>query len=79
LQVLLRRDRAAEPRNIADVDEQGRARQLADDFVAERVFVADVDGDALPGDVERLLRVRAARKIKQRNVREFEKPAEHGL
>ena len=55
LQVLLRRDRAPEPRDVAHVHEQRRLRQLADDFCAEGVLVADVDGDALPRDRERLL------------------------
>ena len=50
LQVLLGRQRTAEPRDIADIDEHGCLRQLAGDFGAEGVFVANVDCNFLPGD-----------------------------
>src|SRR5687767_13968469 len=50
LQMLLRRDRTVEPRHVADVNEQRGLRQLTDDFLSERVFVTDVDGDSLTGD-----------------------------
>ena len=50
LQVLVRCERVAEPCDVADVDEQGRLGQDADDFLAERVFVADIDRDFLAGE-----------------------------
>ena len=65
LQVLARRNRAPEPGDVAHVDEQRRLRQLADDFFAEDVLVADVDRDPLARDCERLLVESAAREIEQ--------------
>ncbi len=72
------RDRAAEPGDVADVDQQRRLRQLADDFLAERIFVADVDRHFLAGDRERPLVLRAARKILQRYRQHGDDPSQHG-
>ena len=68
LLVLLGRNGAPVPGIVGDVDQQCRLRQLADNFAAECIFVADIDGDALPGDDKRLLIARARRLIGERDV-----------
>ena len=55
LQVLARRKRIAEPRDVGDVDEQRRGGELSSDLRAEYVLVADVDCNLLARDRERRL------------------------
>src|SRR5438876_3739701 len=76
LQVLRGRQRVAEPCNVGGVDQQGRFRQRARDFIAEGVLVADVDRDALAGDRKRGLREAAAGEIRQRDLQHVQHPAE---
>src|ERR1039458_7524888 len=76
--MLVRRKRIAEPGDVADVDEQCRFGQEADDFLAERILVADVDRDFLPGKRERRLLGAAAREVGERNFQYREHPAEGG-
>ena len=67
LVVLARGDRAAVPRVVGDVDEQRRVARGRDELGAERVLVADVDGDALAGDLERRLVGRPRGLVGERN------------
>src|SRR5688572_8180079 len=67
LQVLSRRDRTAEPRDVAYVDEHRRLRQLTDDLFSERIFVTDVDRNARPRHFQRLRFRCAAREVLQRD------------
>ena len=73
-------DRVAVPRVVGDVDEQRRVARAADQLGAERILVADVDGDALAGDVERRLRRAAARLVGERNRQHLaDEPADDRL
>jgi len=47
LLVLFGRERTAVPRVVGDVDEQRRLGKPSGKLAAERVFVADIDGNAL--------------------------------
>src|SRR5690606_23233685 len=77
LQVLRQRMRGAEPRDVADVGEDGRAAaHLHRDLLAEEILVADVEGDALAGDRQWRLVGRAAREVAERNVHQVDEPAE---
>ncbi len=62
--MLLRRERVAEPGDVAHVGKQGGLRQLADDFLAEGVLVADVHRDPRPARDERFRPVGAALEIR---------------
>ena len=77
-QVLLDRDRLAEPADVADVGEDRRRRRLGNEarreLLAEQVLVADVGRDALAVDVERRRRQRAAVEVAERDVHHPREP-----
>ena len=59
------------PCHIADVGEQGGAFRRCDEFVAEAVFIADIEGDFLIFHHQRRLVVAAFLKVGQRHIHHF--------
>src|SRR5882672_2732918 len=79
LQVLRQRFRIVEPREIGEIQQQGRrALRIVpglDDLVAEQIFVADVDRDALARKVKRRLPAHTAFLIADRHLHQVDEPA----
>ena len=59
------------PRHIADVGKQGGAFRRCNEFVAETVFIADIEGDFLIFHHQRRLVVAAFLKVGQRHIHHF--------
>ena len=61
----------AVPRHIADVGEQGGAFRRCDEFIAEAVLIADIEGNFLIFHHQRRLVVAAFLKVGQRHIHHF--------
>ena len=76
--MLRRCQRVAEPGNIGKIDQQIGFRQGADDFLAERVLVADIRGNLQVADTQRRLLHDTGGEIRHRDLRQAHEPAEPG-
>ena len=82
LQVLVHRQAAAKPRQIAEIDQHGgglsRITELLRQLLSKQIFVTDIGRNPLPLPKKGRLTEATTVEITQRNVHELGKPFEPG-